>query len=187
MSDDVMESIRNQMAFLAPRPGALVLVKDRVLRLPEQEVDSVLLQAIDVRTQLLEGRFYFVASIAAKMDFLEHIVRFFPFSLEAICTDDSGGNGDTSEHRFALLAARLGIRHSITRFSDHGLLAYTDRHFFDPQSSTSRWKTIDDAATGFAAFVHHHNHERRLEIHHGATPVECLRDLVGPSGSLGPP
>lgn len=187
MDNHRAKSVRMLMASVAPRPGALVLVKDTTLRLPEQTVDSVLLQAIDVRTQLLEGRFYFVDSLAAKMDFIEYVARLFPFSLGEICTDDSGGNGDTSEHRFAVLAGRLGIRHSIARFSDNDLLAYTNRHFFDPQPSLLRWRKLDDATADFAAFMHHHNNERRLEIHHGATPAETLRDLVGRPLSFDPP
>lgn len=179
MSHDGIEDIRERIACVAPRPGALVLVKNAIFRLPKQAVDSVLLQAIDVRTQLLMGRFYYVVSLAAKMDFVEYVASQFPFFLEEICTDDSGSSDGTSEHRIALLASRLGIRHSITRFSDNGLLAYTNRHFFHLPSAAVRWKSIDDATTDFGAFMFRHNNERGLEIHHGSTPAEALRDLVG--------
>lgn len=159
---------------LAPVPGSLVLFRSDILCFPGAEIDSLLIQALDVRTRLLIGRCYFIASLAAKMDFIEYMVRSFPFPVQEIRTDGSVEDRHHTEHRFSLLALRLGIRHSVASFRDDEILSLLDCEFLDPGETGQRWKTPDEVTAELRLFLFEHNNLRPQQPTE-APPVDILR------------
>lgn len=171
------QQLQSRISELAPFPGSLVLFKSNVLRFPDVVMDSLLIQALDMRTGLLIGRCYFVSSLAAKMDFIEHMVRSFPFPVQEIRTDESAEDWHHTEHRFSLLAQRLGLRHSVARFRNEGILAILDREFLDAGAGGKRWKILDEATAELRMFLFDHNN-LRPSFPFGKTPVDILRGFL---------
>lgn len=179
-----LKDIKRDLLSLAPEPGSLVLVHAQRIPRLSSTFDSVILSAMDVRTHLQTGRMYFVSSMAATIDFLDHVVRTFPFPIHEIRTDDHGlfsAEDRQMEHRFTLAAHKVGIRHSIGNALETGVESLLRWYFFrdgrhEFDNSDPDGGTLPDELGEFLRF---HNRLRRLPTLGGKTPLEALRSSRG--------
>lgn len=176
-----LKEIKRDIMSFAPEPGKLVLVHALQVKRSSSTFDSVILSAMDVNTHLQVGRMYFVSSLAATIDFLYFLKRVFPFPIEEIRTDHhhlfTSENTRQMEHRFALAAHRVGIKHSIRDIHDTSVESLLRWYFFQDGRLEIPETSIDEQALPgeLNKFLSYHNHHRSLPTIGGKTPVEKLR------------
>ncbi|MEX2117745.1 MAG: hypothetical protein WEB37_12745 [Bacteroidota bacterium] len=191
----ILMNIQNDIRQAAPEPGALVLIQAQEIPRPNSTFDSVLLSAMDTCTHIQLARFYFVSSLAATIDFLDFIVKAFPFPIAELRTDHSPMSPSDStrqiEHRFTLAANRIGIRHSIRDLPGKTLESILRQYFFDGAVLKGAETPQDDQAliAELQRFLFFHNNHRSMPTLDGKTPVEKLRTCEphGQIGSFDPP
>jgi len=177
-----LKQMQNNIRKIAPRPGVLVLIHTQEIPRPHSTFDSVLLSAMDACTHLQLARFYFVSSLAATIDFLEFLVKTFPFPIAELRTDQSqlfsSNSARQTEHRFTLAAHRIGIRHSIRDLPGDDMESHLRRYFFESGIHTPGTQEDDEAFMAqLQRFLFFHNHHRSLLTLDGKTPIEMLRDF----------
>lgn len=176
-----LKEIKRDIMNLAPEPGTLVLVHALQITRSSSTFDSVVLSAMDVNTHLQVGRMYFVSSLAATIDFLDFLSKAFPFPIREIRTDNhhlfTSESSRQMEHRFALAAHRVGIRHSIRDIHDTNVESLLRWYFFqDGRPEISETSIDEQTLPGeLNQFLIYHNHHRCLPTLDGKTPVERLR------------
>ncbi len=176
------KQIEDDIRQIAPEPGALVLIHTEMIPLPHSTFDSVLLSAMDSCTHLQIARFYFASSLAATIDFLEFIVKMFPFPIAELRADHSQVfPSDTDrevEHRFMLAAQRVGMRHSIRDLQGDGVESNLQQYFFEIGVRPHGTQEDDEALLAdLQQFLLFHNNHRALPTLEGKTPVGKLRSF----------
>jgi len=171
---------RKKLHAHAPVPGEIVLLNARKLPRASSSFDSVLLSAIDACTHLQLARIYFVSSLAATIDFVEFLVRAYPFHITEFRTYDNPllahERDDHEEHRFALAAHRCGIRHRAVIASEDDCLPTLERYLFpEIEPAPIDNNGSEEQSAKLERFLFFHNNDRSLPTLGGKTPLEAIR------------